>query len=54
MTKTSYVRKWGYSLIDIGKHMGVSYQRVYQLIKAGSPRVGEALKEMKAAERVKK
>ena len=46
--KTSYVRKWGYSLQEIGDHMGIGRSRVLFLIHKNSPRIKEALKEMKA------
>ena len=45
----SYLREYGFTLKEIGAHMGVNHARVRQLINAGSKRIEAAVKEMKRA-----
>ena len=48
MKNDSYLRKYGYTLKEIGAHMGISPQRVLMLARIDSPRIAQAVKEMKA------
>ena len=47
----SYIREFGYSLQEIGAHMGITRERVRQLMSKKSKRVTAAVKEMKKAKR---
>jgi len=49
MKKTSYIRKYGFSLQEIGAHMGLTRERVHQLFRTDPKRVTVALVEMKKA-----
>ena len=49
--RRSYLREYGFTLKEIGAHIGVNNSRVRQLINAGSKRIPVAVKEMKAAKR---
>ena len=49
----SWLRKYGFTLQEIGAHMGITRFRVSQLISKGSKRVPQAVKEMKAAKKGK-
>ena len=45
--RKSFLRQYGYTLEEIGRHMGITRERVRVLASKGSQRVEKAVKEMK-------
>ena len=43
----SWLRAYGFSIIEIAEHMGLTRERVRQLCKKGSPRITTAVSQMR-------